>query len=111
MSREIITTKEKYDRVMQVFRTGRKHDGSRADVEQVGDIMVAMHDPKKPNFPRQVQLRHVEDYTYRKGFVVGWADTKPAPKKRQTKAQIEKEREILEKEAGGKAKGALASKE
>lgn len=102
-----IKDQQKYERVLQVLTTGRKHDGSPADIEKVGDLTVAMYDPKNPNFPRDIQMRHAQDQIIRKGYKVGVPQVKPA-KKKQSRKEIEAEKAILEKEAGGKATGALA---
>ena len=106
-----IKTREKFDRVNKVLVTGRKHDGSKADIEAVGDLTVSMYDPNNPNFPRDIQMRHAQDYIVRKGFAVGVAPKVEKAPKKQSRAQIDKEKAILEKEAGGVAKGRLASKE
>lgn len=106
-----ITTQEKFLRVQKVMLSGRKMDGTKADIEAVSDLMVLMYDPENPGYPREVQMRHATDYINRKGFVIGEPPKVVKPAKKQSKKEIEAERAILEKEAGGSAEGRLAHKD
>lgn len=108
--KEFIKTKEEFDRVIEVVYKGRRHDGTPADVEAVRDLEVCLYDPENMQ-PRIVQVRHAEDMIRRKKYVVGVPEKPKQKAKRQTKAQIKKEREQLEEAAGGVAKGALKAKE
>ena len=98
-----IETQAKFDRVYKVYTTGRAENGTKADVDSIGDFLVLMHDPKTPHSPREIPVKHAIDYVSRKGFVIGAPKTKakaPKPKKEVSK-------EELFKAAGGAPKGAL----
>ncbi len=98
-----IETQAKFDRVNKVYTTGRAENGTKADVDAIGDFTVLMHDPKTPHVLREIPVKHATDYKTRKGFVIGKPRVKaetPKPKKKVTKEQ-------LFEAAGGSPKGAL----